>query len=86
MKKAIVTLLILIAIVGAVVYVENKLPLVRYTCRVYRIDGTNGVIQHTGIFPPSQPRWSRHCGWLNDFGDPTICRFEIIKTDTIKKQ
>ena len=86
MKKVIITLLIIIAICAVVVYCEGERPLVRYTCRVYRIDGTNGVITYTSTNKPPRPSWSRYDGWLNDFGDPTICRFTILKTDTIKKQ
>lgn len=58
-------------------------PKVIYTCKVYRIDSTRDTITYTGRMEPSQPHWSRHYGWRNDFGDETICRYELIKTDTI---
>ena len=84
MKKVIITLLIIIAICAVVVYCEGERPLVRYTCRVYRIDGTNEVITYTGWQSPSRPRWSRYDGWYSSFGDPTICRYTLLKIDTLK--
>lgn len=59
-------------------------PTLMFKCRVYHIYGqseTKYLIQKT---PPFQPRWSRDQGWISDFYDPTICRIEIIQTDTIK--
>lgn len=71
-------------IAGFLVWKFYKLPQIQYTCKVYRIDGTNGLLKYTGRLEPGQPRWSRYSGWENSFGDPTVCRFEIIRTDTIQ--
>ena len=84
MKKGIILILVLIMGAAAVIYYQNQRPLVRYTCRVYRIDGTNEVITYTGRKSPSHPRWSRYSGWYSSFGDPTICRYTLLKIDTLK--
>ena len=59
-------------------------PTLQFKCQVYHIYGKSEIkylIQKTA---PFQPRWSRDQGWINDFCDPTICRFEIIQIDTVK--
>lgn len=74
--------ILLLMLVG-VVYWYMQRPDIIYTCRVYRIYGGCDTIVYKGKFAPAPPRWSRHYGWSNAFDDETICRYELIKTDTI---
>ena len=59
-------------------------PTLMFKCRVYHIYGQSEIKYLIQKTPPFQPRWSRDQGWISDFHDPTICRIEIIQTDTIK--
>lgn len=59
-------------------------PTLQFKCRVYHIYGQNEIKYLIQKTPPFQPRWSKDQGWISDFHDPTICRIEIIQTDTIK--
>lgn len=59
-------------------------PTLQFKCRVYHIYGQSEIKYLIQKIPLFQPRWSRDQGWISDFHDPTICRIEIIQTDTIK--
>ena len=59
-------------------------PTLQFKCRVYHIYRQSEIKYLIQKIPPLQPRWSRDQGWISDFHDPTICRIEIIQTDTIK--
>lgn len=59
-------------------------PTLLFKCKVYHIYGESEIKYLVQKIPPSQPRWSRYDGWISDFHDPTICRIEIIQTDTVK--
>ena len=59
-------------------------PTLQFKCRVYHVYGKSEIKYLIQKTPPFQPRWSRDQGWISDFHDPTICRIEIIQTDTIK--
>lgn len=59
-------------------------PTLQFKCRVYHIYGQSEIKYLIQKTPPFQPRWSKDQGWISDFHDPTICRIEIIQTDTIK--
>lgn len=59
-------------------------PTLMFKCRVYHIYGKSEIQYLVQKIPPFQPRWSKDQGWISDFHDPTICRIEIIQTDTIK--
>lgn len=59
-------------------------PTLQFKCWVYHIYGQSEIKYLVQKTPPFQPRWSRDQGWISDFHDPTICRIEIIQTDTIK--
>lgn len=97
-KKAAIAILSLLAF-GVISFWAfdryERIPLVRYTCRVYHIYGESDTLIYTSRFAPSQPRWrtnghtyrytTSNGGWSNDFDDPTICRFVVLKADTIKQ-
>lgn len=59
-------------------------PTLMFKCKVYHIYGKSEIKYLIQKIPPFQPRRSRDQGWISDFHDPTICRIEIIQTDTIK--
>ena len=60
-------------------------PTLQFKCKVYHSYGQSEIKYLIQKIPPFQPRWSRDQGWISDFHDPTICRIEIIQTDTIKQ-
>ena len=75
--------IIVVLAIGFTIYSCLFDPTLQFKCRVYHIYGKSEVkylIQKTS---PFQPRWSRDQGWISDFNDPTICRFEILTINTI---
>lgn len=68
------------------IYQESTNPYVDYICRVYHIDGRTEVRHLVQKYPPCQPQAFRpQEKWISGFDDPSIYKFEIIKTDTIRK-
>ena len=60
-------------------------PYVDYTCRVYHIDGRTEIKHLMQKYPPRQPQTVfPKKEWISGFNDPSIYKFKIIKTDTIK--
>ena len=80
---AITTVIVILAI-GFVIHSCLYDPTLMFKCRVYHIYGKSEIKYLVQKIPPFQPRWSKDQGWISDFHDPTICRIEIIQTDTIK--
>lgn len=67
------------------IYQESTNPYVDYTCRVYHIDGRIEIKHLMQKYPPRQPQAFRpQEKWISGFDDPSIYKFEIIKTDTIQ--
>lgn len=66
------------------IYQEHTNPYVDYTCRVYHISGKTEIKHLIQKYPPRQPQAFRpQEKWISGFDDPSIYKFEIIKTDTI---
>lgn len=79
-----ITSVIIVLAIGFVIYECVFAPTLMFKCKVYHIYGQSEIKYLVQKIPPFQPRWSRDQGWISDFHDPTICRIEIIQTDTIK--
>ena len=74
---------IIVLVVGLAIHSCLFDPALVFKCKVYHIYGKSEILYLTQKIPPLQPHWNRDQGWINDFHDPTICRIEIIQTDTI---
>lgn len=82
------TIILFLGLVAGCFWSYYAEPVKRYTCRVYRIDATSDTLVYEGRVPPQLPYLytGSHGGWQNDFGDKTICRYEVIRVDTIKDE
>lgn len=77
--------LLIVLIFGFLIYQCIFAPTLQFKCRVYHIYGDSNIEYLIQKDHPFQPRWNRYDGWTSDFNDPTICRFDILKVDTIRK-
>ena len=76
---------LIVLIFGFLIYQCIFAPTLQFKCRVYHIYGGSNIEYLVQKSYPFQPRWNRDNGWTSDFNDPTVCRFEVLKVDTIKK-
>lgn len=68
------------------IYQESTSPYIDYTCEVYYIDGRTEIRHLVQKYPPRQPQtFHPQKGWISEFDDPSIYKYKIIKTDTIRK-
>lgn len=79
-----IAFVIVVLAIGFVIHECVFAPTLMFKCKVYHIYGQSEIKYLVQKIPPFQPRWSKDQGWISDFYDPTICRIEIIQTDTIK--
>lgn len=78
-------LVVILLAISINIYQTFTNPYVDYTCRVYYVNGKSGIKHLVRRYHPRQPQMFRlQRGWINEFNDSSIYKFDIIKTDTLK--